>query len=135
MTSSSSVQCLYEYSNLTSFEVISKESFLSTVNNGKALSMTILYAYMYGLFERRFSLLSSTSLSPLRLSSRHKQRFHKKKSNTVIMAVSSIIHTVNNEEVWSMTVLYAYTGANIYSTDTQLACSLFWLFYLRTKHT
>ena len=59
MVPSSSVQCLYEYSNLSSFEVTSKESFLLTVNNGKALSMTILYAYMYGLFEKalRFALL------------------------------------------------------------------------------
>ena len=35
-----------EYSVLSSFGVTSKESFLSIVNNGKALSMTVLYAYM-----------------------------------------------------------------------------------------
>ena len=67
MTPSSLVQCLYEYSNLSSFEVTSKESFLSTVNNGKALSMTILYAYMYGLFLKRRS-------SSLRCGSPHDTR-------------------------------------------------------------
>lgn len=50
MVPSSLVQHLYEYSVLSSFEVTSTESFLSTVNNGKALSMTILYPYMYCLF-------------------------------------------------------------------------------------
>ena len=57
--SSSLVQCLYEYSNLSSFEVTSKESFLSTVNNGKALSMTTLYHTCTVFFGRwRFALLS-----------------------------------------------------------------------------
>ena len=41
MASSLSVQHLYEYSVLSSFEVTSKESFLQTVNNGKALCMTV----------------------------------------------------------------------------------------------
>ena len=130
MASSLSVQHLYEYSVLSSFEVTSKESFLSTVNNGKALSMTFLYAYM----ALRFASLSSTSLSPLRFSARHKQRYHKKKSNTVIVAVSSIIHTVNNGKAWSMTELYAYTGANIYSTDTQLALRCGCSISARTTH-
>ena len=39
----------------------------------------------------------------------------------MIVVVSSIIHTVNNGKAWSMTVLYTYSGANNFSTDTQLA--------------
>ena len=70
MVSSLPIQHLYEYSNLSSFEVTSKESFLSTVNNGKALSMTILYAYMYGLFWKGAGALL---FSPLRFYARHKQ--------------------------------------------------------------
>ena len=105
---------------------------MSTVNNGKALSMTFLYAYMYGLFEKalRFALLYlSLSVAVLRTT---QAKIPQKKSNTVTVAVSSNIYTVNNGKAWSMTVLYAYTGAIIYSTDTQLACSSLWLFYLHT---
>ena len=96
MTSSSSVQCLYEYSNLTSFEVISKESFLSTVNNGKALCMTV---HVRSFLKRRcfFALLSVAVL----------RTTHEKKSNTMIVVYSSIIHTVNNGKAWSMPILYA----------------------------
>ena len=61
---------------------------------------------MYGLFEKalRFALLYlslSLSVAVLRTT-------HEKKSNTMIVVYTSIIHTVNNGKTWSMTVLYAY---------------------------
>ena len=90
MTPSSLVQCLYEYSNLSSFEVTSKESFLSTVNNGKALCMTV---HVRSFLKRRcfFALLSVAVL----------RTTHEKKSYTMIVVVSSsIIHTVNNGKAW-----------------------------------
>ena len=77
------------------------------------------------VFFWRFALLS-LSVAVLRTT-------HERKSYTMIVVVSSlIIHTVNNGKAWSMTIMYMHTvrycwsfwkgaGANIYSTDTQLA--------------
>ena len=101
MTSSSSIQCLYEYSNLSSFEVTSKESFLSTVNNGKALSMTVHVRSFWIGASLRSPLSLSLSVAVLRTT-------HEKKSNTMTVVYSSIIHTANNGKAWSV-VLYMYT--------------------------